>query len=150
MNFDICASDCHSLKTSGSPRPPTHSWWLPNGLRAEEDRDFGVSAKTVGEVRKATTWPGNLRQRQETNRESAVKVSRANGSGRVSPDLSTSPVFFIPNCTVGEQPCVRNHFNRRRSSGARGVAQENWRDPYAARFLLIQQHAPRTAASHLK
>jgi hypothetical protein len=33
---------------------------LPNSMRVEVDEDAGVSAKTVGELRNATTWPKNL------------------------------------------------------------------------------------------
>jgi len=33
---------------------------LPDGMPVEVDPDIRVSAKTVGELRKATTWPENL------------------------------------------------------------------------------------------
>jgi hypothetical protein len=60
---------------------------LPNSMRVEADPDIGVSAKTVGELRKTTTWPDNLAVMtpQEPDSESAVKVSRANGPGRATP-----------------------------------------------------------------
>jgi hypothetical protein len=60
---------------------------LPNSMRVEADPDIGVSAKTVGELRKATTWPENLAiiRPQEHYHESAVKVSRANGPRRATP-----------------------------------------------------------------
>jgi hypothetical protein len=33
---------------------------FPDTMRVEADQDIGVSAKTVGELRKITTWPENL------------------------------------------------------------------------------------------
>ena len=33
---------------------------LPNRMRVEVDPDIEVSAKTVGQLRKVTTWPENL------------------------------------------------------------------------------------------
>jgi hypothetical protein len=33
---------------------------LPNRMRVEVDPDVGMSAKTVGELRNAKTWPENL------------------------------------------------------------------------------------------
>jgi hypothetical protein len=60
---------------------------LPNKMRVEADPDIGVSAKTVGELRKVTTWPENLviTTPQEHHPESAVKVSKASVATRVSP-----------------------------------------------------------------
>ena len=60
---------------------------LPNSMPVEVDSDIGVSAKTVGELRKATTWPENLAvmRPQEHYPGSAVKVSRANGPRRTTP-----------------------------------------------------------------
>ena len=60
---------------------------LPNSMRVEADPDIGVSAKTVGELRKATTWPENLAimTPQERGPESSVKVGWANGPGRATP-----------------------------------------------------------------
>jgi hypothetical protein len=60
---------------------------LPDKMRVEVDRGIGVSAKTVGELRKVTTWPGNLAitTPQERHPQSAVKVSKANVASRVSP-----------------------------------------------------------------
>jgi hypothetical protein len=60
---------------------------LPNNMRVEVDPDIGMSATTVGELRKATTWPENLAvmRPQEHYPGSAVKVSRANGPGRATP-----------------------------------------------------------------
>jgi hypothetical protein len=60
---------------------------LPDKMRVEVDRGIGVSAKTVGELRKLTTWPGDLAiiTPRERHSESTVKVSRANVASRVSP-----------------------------------------------------------------
>ena len=33
---------------------------LPDKMRVELDPDVGVSVRTVGELRKVTTWPENL------------------------------------------------------------------------------------------
>jgi hypothetical protein len=60
---------------------------LPDKMRVEIDPGTGVSAKTVGELRKVTAWPENLviATPQERHRESAVKVSKASKATRVSP-----------------------------------------------------------------
>jgi hypothetical protein len=60
---------------------------LPDKMRVEADRDIGVSAKTVGELRKVTAWPENwvITTPQERHPESAVKVSKASVATRVSP-----------------------------------------------------------------
>ena len=60
---------------------------LPGKMRVEADPDIGVSATTVGELRKVTAWPENLviTTPQERHPESAVKVSRASVATRVSP-----------------------------------------------------------------
>jgi hypothetical protein len=56
-------------------------------MHVEVDRDIGVSAKTVGDLRKVTAWPANLvvTTPQERHPESAVKVNKANVANRVSP-----------------------------------------------------------------
>ena len=56
-------------------------------LRVEVDRGIGVSAKSVGDLRKLTTWPGTLAitTPRERHAESVVRVSKANVAGRVSP-----------------------------------------------------------------
>jgi hypothetical protein len=48
---------------------------------------IGVSAKTVGELRKVTAWPENLANTTPNEHlpESAVKVSKASVVTRVSP-----------------------------------------------------------------
>jgi hypothetical protein len=60
---------------------------LPDKMRVEVDPDIGVSAKTVGKLRKVTAGPENLviTTPQERHPESAVKVSRASVATRVSP-----------------------------------------------------------------
>jgi hypothetical protein len=52
---------------------------LPDKMRIEADRDIGVPAKTVGDLRKLTTWPENLviTTPQERHPESVVKINRA-------------------------------------------------------------------------
>ena len=61
---------------------------LPNRMRVEVDSGIGgVSATTVGQLRKITTWPENLAitTPREGQPRSAVKVSRANTTTRTSP-----------------------------------------------------------------
>jgi hypothetical protein len=52
---------------------------LPDRMRIEVEAGIPVSAKTVGELRKATSWPENLviTTPQEHYPESVVKVSKA-------------------------------------------------------------------------
>jgi hypothetical protein len=60
---------------------------LPGKMRVEVDRGIGISAKTVGELRKVKEWPENLviTTPQERHPESAVKVSKASVATRTSP-----------------------------------------------------------------
>jgi hypothetical protein len=60
---------------------------LPAKMRVEADAGTGVSAKTVGELRKVTTWSENLviTTPQERHPESAVKISKASVATRTSP-----------------------------------------------------------------
>jgi len=60
---------------------------LPDKMRVEVDPDIGVSAKTVGKLRKVTAWPENLviTTPEERRPQSAVKVSKASVATRVSP-----------------------------------------------------------------
>ena len=60
---------------------------LPDKMRVEVDRGIGVAAKSVGNLRKLTTWPGNLAitTPRERDPESVVRVSKANVASRVSP-----------------------------------------------------------------
>jgi len=62
---------------------------LPAKMRVEADAGTGVSAKTVGELRKVTTWSESLViiTPQERHRESAVKISKASVATRTSPKL---------------------------------------------------------------
>jgi len=59
---------------------------LPDRMRVEADAGTGVSARTVGELRKVTTWPENLAITTPLGRhaESAVMVSRV-GTKRATP-----------------------------------------------------------------
>jgi hypothetical protein len=52
---------------------------LPDKMRVEADVGIGVSAKTVGDLRKLTTWPENLviTTPQEHHPESAVTIGTA-------------------------------------------------------------------------
>jgi hypothetical protein len=61
------------------------SW--PARMRVEIDRDVGVSAKTVGELRKVSRWPGNLTviTPHEHYRGCIIKVSKASVATRISP-----------------------------------------------------------------
>ena len=62
---------------------------LPDKMRVQVDPDIGVSAKTVGELRKVTAWPENLviTTPQERYPGSAVRVSKARFATRTSPKL---------------------------------------------------------------
>jgi hypothetical protein len=56
-------------------------------MRVEADPGIGVSAKTVGELRKLAAWPENLAVivRQDHDPKNAVKVSKATVATRTSP-----------------------------------------------------------------
>jgi hypothetical protein len=58
---------------------------LPDKMRVEVDRSIGVSAKTVGELRKVTAWPENLVVTTPQTTEGVVTVSKASVATRVSP-----------------------------------------------------------------
>ena len=60
---------------------------LPDKMRVEVGSDIGVSAKTVGELRKVMVWPENLViiTPRDRNPESAVEVSKASVSTRWAP-----------------------------------------------------------------
>jgi hypothetical protein len=59
----------------------------PAKMRVEADVGTGVPVKTVGELRKVTTWSENLviTTPQERHPESAIKVSKASVATRTSP-----------------------------------------------------------------
>ncbi|ARP98116.1 hypothetical protein [Pseudorhodoplanes sinuspersici] len=59
----------------------------PDRTRVEIDPGIGVSARTVGELRKVTAWPENLAitTPAEHRPESTIKVSKASVATRVSP-----------------------------------------------------------------
>lgn len=60
---------------------------FPDTMQVETAKGIGVSAKTVGELRKVSGWPENLviTTPQERYSESVIRVSKASGSKRVSP-----------------------------------------------------------------
>ncbi len=60
---------------------------LPAKMRVEAEVSTGVSAKTVGALRKVTTWSENLVivTPKERHPESAVKISKASVATRTSP-----------------------------------------------------------------
>jgi hypothetical protein len=60
---------------------------LPAKMRVEVDSGIGISAKTVGELRKVTAWPENLAiaTPQYREPESAVRLSKASVATRFPP-----------------------------------------------------------------
>jgi hypothetical protein len=60
---------------------------LPNQMRVEVEPGLGVSATTVGDLRKVARWPENLaiNTPQEGDPKSAVRVSKVNTATRLSP-----------------------------------------------------------------
>lgn len=60
---------------------------LPDKMRVETDPDIGVSAKTVGELRKATEWPEHVvvATPKQVDGGNAVRVSKATMASRTSP-----------------------------------------------------------------
>jgi hypothetical protein len=50
---------------------------LPDKMRVEADAGIGVSAKSVADLRKLTTWPENLVITTPQGTDSPVKISRA-------------------------------------------------------------------------
>jgi hypothetical protein len=60
---------------------------LPGHMRIEAEPGIAVSAKTVGELRKVTSWPENLvlTTPQERDSESVVKVSKASVASHYPP-----------------------------------------------------------------
>jgi hypothetical protein len=60
---------------------------LPDKMRVDSDPDVGVSVRTVGELRKVTTWPENLviTTPQERYPESAIKISKVSVTTRYPP-----------------------------------------------------------------
>src|SRR5215831_19744846 len=75
---------------------------LPAKMRVEADAGIGVSAKTVGELRKVTTWSENLviTTPQERRPESTVKISKATSATRTSPKLSRARQRPLPNMLI--------------------------------------------------
>lgn len=60
---------------------------LPDQMRVDVEPGIGISAKTVRDLRRATTWPGNfaIATPQQRDAQSAVKVEKANAATRVTP-----------------------------------------------------------------
>ncbi|HXW48643.1 MAG TPA: hypothetical protein VEK31_04290 [Xanthobacteraceae bacterium] len=60
---------------------------LPDAMHVEADHDIGVTAKTVGELRRVTVWSENLviTTPQERGSASAIRVSKASHAARVMP-----------------------------------------------------------------
>jgi hypothetical protein len=59
----------------------------PDRMQVEVDEDVGVSARTVGELRKVASWPENLAITTPPDRspEGTIRVSKASKPTRVSP-----------------------------------------------------------------
>jgi hypothetical protein len=70
---------------------------LPDAMHVEADRGIGVSAKTVGELRKVAAWPDNLviTTPQARYPESAIKVSKTSVATRVSPKTRSSSAYRL-------------------------------------------------------
>jgi hypothetical protein len=60
---------------------------LPAKMRVEIDSGIGISARTVGELRKVTAWPGNLAiaTPEHDQPDRAVKLSKASAATRYPP-----------------------------------------------------------------
>ena len=59
----------------------------PKQMRVEVDSGIGVSAKTVGDLRKVKDWPDNLSitTPPDPGSDSTIRVSKASVATRVSP-----------------------------------------------------------------
>jgi hypothetical protein len=60
---------------------------LPGKMRVESDPGLGVSARTVGELRKAANWPDNLviSTPGPSDLAGAIRVSAASHATRTAP-----------------------------------------------------------------
>ena len=60
---------------------------LPDKMRVEAEPNIGISAKTVGQLRKMTAWPENLAITipQDRDSKSTVKISKITVATRTSP-----------------------------------------------------------------
>ena len=60
---------------------------LPDAMHVEADRGIGVSAKTVGKLRKVAAWPDNLviTTPQERYAGNVIRVSKMSVATRVTP-----------------------------------------------------------------
>ena len=76
---------------------------LPGHMRIEVDPGIAVSAKTLGELRKVTSWPENLviTTPQEHYPESVVKVSKASVATHYPPRRKSAD-----ECGFRFAPCL--------------------------------------------
>ena len=60
---------------------------LPDAMHVEADRGIGVSAKTVGQLRKVAAWPDNLVMTTPQARYAGnvIRVSKMSVATRVTP-----------------------------------------------------------------
>jgi hypothetical protein len=56
---------------------------LPDRMHVDADPGLGVSAKTVGDLRKMMAWPENLVVNVPL--AGAIKISKASHTGRIAP-----------------------------------------------------------------
>ena len=71
--------ELYALQAQKHWRAAHSSWWIARSYADRSGGGIAVSAKTVGELRKATSWPENLviTTPQEHYPESVVRVSKA-------------------------------------------------------------------------
>ena len=74
-------------KPKSSAALPIALGGLPAQMRVKVDPGIGVSARTVGELRKLKAWPENLAitTPQDRNADSFVRVSKATVATRTAP-----------------------------------------------------------------
>jgi hypothetical protein len=74
-------------KPKGIPALQIALGGLPEKMRVEADPGTSCAAKTVGQLRKLSTWPDNLVLNVPEHHEAAscVRIGKANVKGRVSP-----------------------------------------------------------------
>ena len=95
---------CNSKQKTLLPLQTLLGGW-PNRMQVEVDPDIGVSAKTVGELRKVTAWPENLAitTPPEGGPDGRLKVSKASVATRVSrrPKMELYPTRPSPRVSPG-------------------------------------------------
>ena len=72
---------------------------LPAAMHVEADRDIGLSAKTVGELRKMTEWPENLVISTPQERNSQSESGSARPHTRPVPRQNRSSFALRTNQT---------------------------------------------------